>query len=270
MTGDVTWTSEGSFRVGPTPFHCGFPELEAPPDHLPILKTPPMIVPYVSMLAGFPAARIVELGIRRGGSTALLHELAEPERLIAFELDDEPAEALTRFIADRGLEGTIRPYYGVDQADRAAVAEIVDRERSDEPLDLVVDDASHLYDPTLASFEVLFPRLRPGGMYVIEDWTAGSFSLNMLASSLRALPPDAQGRLADHIQGGGAPPPPRLLARLTLELVLMRAVDADVVRDVHVDRFWTVVRRGEADLPLDGFRVSDHHFDHMRLFDHLD
>ena len=38
------------------------------------------------------------------------------------------------------------------------------------PLDLVIDDASHMYQPTKASFEALFPCLRPGGLYVIEDW----------------------------------------------------------------------------------------------------
>ena len=38
-------------------------------------------------------------------------------------------------------------------------------------LDLVVDDASHAYEETKTSFEVLFPLLRPGGIYVIEDWS---------------------------------------------------------------------------------------------------
>jgi len=38
-------------------------------------------------------------------------------------------------------------------------------------LDLVVDDASHTYEQTKASFEILFPLLRPGGIYVIEDWS---------------------------------------------------------------------------------------------------
>ena len=27
-----------------------------------------------------------------------------------------------------------------------------------------------MYAQTRASFEVLFPRLRPGGLYIIEDW----------------------------------------------------------------------------------------------------
>ena len=37
-------------------------------------------------------------------------------------------------------------------------------------LDLVMDDASHLYGPTLASFQILFPLLSVGGLYIIEDW----------------------------------------------------------------------------------------------------
>ena len=38
-------------------------------------------------------------------------------------------------------------------------------------LDLVIDDASHLLPETTASFNVLFPRLRAGGLFVIEDWS---------------------------------------------------------------------------------------------------
>lgn len=37
-------------------------------------------------------------------------------------------------------------------------------------MDLVVDDASHFYEQTKTSFQTLFPLVRPGGMYIIEDW----------------------------------------------------------------------------------------------------
>ena len=40
-------------------------------------------------------------------------------------------------------------------------------------LDLVIDDASHLYTETKKSFEILFPLLKAGGLYVIEDWSWG-------------------------------------------------------------------------------------------------
>lgn len=35
---------------------------------------------------------------------------------------------------------------------------------------MVIDDASHTYELTRKSFEILFPLLKPGGLYIIEDW----------------------------------------------------------------------------------------------------
>ncbi|WP_394619045.1 class I SAM-dependent methyltransferase [Lentzea sp. JNUCC 0626] len=37
------------------------------------------------------------------------------------------------------------------------------------PLDIVIDDGSHLSQDVITSFHALFPRLRPGGLYVVED-----------------------------------------------------------------------------------------------------
>jgi len=37
-------------------------------------------------------------------------------------------------------------------------------------VDLVIDDASHFLFETRESFRFLFPRLRPGGIYIIADW----------------------------------------------------------------------------------------------------
>ena len=76
---------------------------------------------------------------------------------------------MDEFIAARGLGNALRPFYGIDQADGSRLARLVDEELEG-GLDIVVDDASHHYEPTLASFQALFPVLRPGGLYVIEDW----------------------------------------------------------------------------------------------------
>lgn len=35
--------------------------------------------------------------------------------------------------------------------------------------DIIIDDGSHINTLTIASFEYLFPKLNPGGIYVIED-----------------------------------------------------------------------------------------------------
>ena len=37
------------------------------------------------------------------------------------------------------------------------------------PFDLIIDDGSHIASHTLTTFETLFPKLRPGGVYAIED-----------------------------------------------------------------------------------------------------
>jgi hypothetical protein len=37
------------------------------------------------------------------------------------------------------------------------------------PLDVVVDDCSHIFDQTIASVDLLFDLLKPGGLYIIED-----------------------------------------------------------------------------------------------------
>jgi MycE methyltransferase N-terminal len=52
------------------------------------------------------------------------------------------------------------------QSDPAFLAELADRIG---PLDIVIDDGSHLSSDVLITFAALFPRLRPGGIYVIED-----------------------------------------------------------------------------------------------------
>jgi SAM-dependent methyltransferase len=40
-------------------------------------------------------------------------------------------------------------------------------------LDVIIDDASHYGTWSLASYTALFPHLKPGGLYFIEDWTTG-------------------------------------------------------------------------------------------------
>jgi SAM-dependent methyltransferase len=40
-------------------------------------------------------------------------------------------------------------------------------------LDVIIDDASHYGAWSLASYTALFPHLKPGGLYFIEDWITG-------------------------------------------------------------------------------------------------
>ena len=89
------------------------------------------------------------------------------------ELQARSNAALDAFLQDHDLSDSVRTEYGIDQSDVRRVATVVDEHFGLHDLDLVVDDASHLQLPTAASFDVLFPRLRPGGVYVLEDWSTG-------------------------------------------------------------------------------------------------
>jgi hypothetical protein len=57
-------------------------------------------------------------------------------------------------------------FYQVGQNDEACLKEFLS---GFEPPTIIIDDASHQCDMTVLSFEILFPVLKPGGIYVIED-----------------------------------------------------------------------------------------------------
>jgi demethylmacrocin O-methyltransferase len=49
----------------------------------------------------------------------------------------------------------------------AAILQAIERDAGG--LDIVVDDGSHINEDVIASFNILFPLLRSGGLYVVED-----------------------------------------------------------------------------------------------------
>jgi Methyltransferase domain len=113
---------------------------------------------------------IFELGIWDGGSTAFWFEYFRPDKLIAIDyLDRVDDPAFQAYVEDQNLSTKLKTYWRTDQSDRERLRSIVADEFST-PLDLVIDDASHELHATRASFETLFPLLRPGGMYLVEDW----------------------------------------------------------------------------------------------------
>ena len=126
---------------------------------------------FLSLHEKFTAERVLELGIWDGGSVAFWFEILQPRKHVAIDLtprSDTPY--FDRYLASRGAKERVATYWGTDQADQPALKHIAQAEFGDEPLDLVIDDASHMYQPTKASFDSLFARLRPGGLYLIEDW----------------------------------------------------------------------------------------------------
>jgi hypothetical protein len=182
----VTLGEEGSFARS----LAGVAGIESTPDRFVLLKSRQCVDRYVEIVAALAPQRIVELGIFRGGSTALLLELARPEALLAVEYEPEPVAALQAYLTRGGPGAACRAEYGVDQADTERLAQLVAETFGGDDLDLVVDDASHLGPQTRASFEALFPRLRPGGLYVVEDWSWHLQGLDLPGESMAAFVAD--------------------------------------------------------------------------------
>src|SRR5215831_13374115 len=121
-------------------------------DAFTMMKTRDFLGHYVALCSeGFK--RVLEIGVYQGGSFVFFDRLLKPEKISAIELSDVPVPALDQYV--RHYHDRARIHYGTSQADVARVTEIIDQDFGGE-LDLVIDDASHLYEPTKLAFATAF------------------------------------------------------------------------------------------------------------------
>lgn len=100
--------------------------------------------------------RFLEIGVSHGGSLQLWRSYFGPDAVI-FGIDIDPR------CRDVGRDTEVRIGSQADPAFlRAVVAEMGG-------VDIVLDDGSHRGKDTRRAFEVLFPLLADGGLYVVED-----------------------------------------------------------------------------------------------------
>ena len=190
---------------------------------------------------------MVEVGIDQGGSTSFFTKLFRPKALLAIDLANNPLPELTKFLAEHDEEKRVKVHLGVNQSDRVEVPRLVDDIFATQSLDIVVDDASHLLEPTTATFEMLFPRLRQGGVYIIEDWTGDHLMERQLHLELAANP---DGEIAAKIAAKIA------VARdfdyrmptsfLICQILVAAARNPDWVRVVRATNGFVEIRRGIA------------------------
>lgn len=194
-------------------------------DGLMVGKWRRVIDTYLEALPAIKPARVFELGIFRGGSAAFFNELLGPENLVAIDFMKKPTPIFQSYLQTAPNGHRLHPYFGVDQADTKKLQEICTREFGDRPIDLVIDDASHLLDKTRASFNFLFPKVRAGGTYIIEDWSWAHMD-----------DPSGAYLAAFHRQ------PP--LSNLIIEIMLASAHRPDLIPEVRVFPTFVFVRKG--------------------------
>jgi hypothetical protein len=232
---DRAWVDEETLHVDGVDFVARtYPRFTSTPDRFCLVKPPPLVRRYLQFLEHLRPRRLVELGVFQGGSVALTALVARPDTMLAVELAADRVPALDDLLRSRALTGSVHVHHGVDQGDAARLrALLADVGVTGPVLDLVVDDASHLVGPTRASFETLFPYLRPGGRYVIEDWSWA------------------------HVGYGTHLPEEDPLTRLVFELTMVLGTWPGIVADMTLDQHWAVVTRGMAPIADPGSFTLD-------------
>jgi hypothetical protein len=201
-------------------------------DRFCLVKRPPLIAAYLDLLDDLRPTAIVEIGVYQGGSCALMALVSHPRVLVAVELSEKRIPALDSLIADRGLSERVHVHHGVDQADAATLRRVVGQHLGSRQLDLVIDDASHLVTPSRVTFNTLFPLVRPGGIYIVEDWSWA------------------------HIGYGIARPDETPLTQLIFEITMALPSRPGLIAELRINRDWAMVVRGDAELDAGDFDVS--------------
>lgn len=93
---------------------------------------------------------VMEIGVKEGGSIRMWSEYYPHAEIIGVDIVDPPGEY---------PEATII----VGDATNPATFEHLDN------FDVIIDDGSHRLKDQLATFHLLWPKLNPNGVYLIED-----------------------------------------------------------------------------------------------------
>jgi SAM-dependent methyltransferase len=198
---------------------------------------------FFSSHQDFNPQNVFELGMWEGGSVALWFEILQPQKYVAIDLRPaEDSQYFQKYVNSRGLQNRLKTYWRTNQADSQRLKEIVKYEFSDRQLDLVMDDASHLYEETKSSFETLFPLVRPGGFYIIEDWAWWHWQGFEEAFSQRTP-----------------------LSQLIFELVEVAGTSRQLIKSIVIYSTIAIVERGTATVEqLGDFELNNYIYRHPR------
>ena len=113
---------------------------------------------YESYFSKYENPSILEIGIYNGGSIRMMDEYFDGYcNIIGFDRGDQ--------LTYRSEKSNISVVIG-DQSIELDLLKCIDITKE---FDIIIDDGSHFVDHQQFSFNILFPYLKPGGIYIIED-----------------------------------------------------------------------------------------------------
>jgi len=237
----IEWLEKNRFTIGDTRFRCmdmGLGEQQSTIEEFVFQKSVWMVERYAKLAAELKPKNIFEIGIWRGGSCVFFHQLCNANKLVTVDLATERITAVDQYIEARSLQDSLVPRYGIDQSDSERLRSIVREEFQENGLDLVMDDASHFLDETTSSFNALFPFVRPGGAYVVEDW------------------PWAHGKVGLADDEPAFYPEREPLTILLFQLILACPSTHSYIDRVEIDRNSVTIWRGDGTIDPEGFDIT--------------
>jgi hypothetical protein len=138
---------------------------------------------------------VLEVGVYEGESTRVLAEYFKNSQILAVD-----NQTLTSFEDFPNVS-----FHEFSQTDGEQWTKLLDSKGPD-GVDIIIDDASHVGFFSQITFCHLFSRLKPGGLYIVEDWGAGYFPTHVDGAPFVASLPSAGGedlpkRIASHDHG---------------------------------------------------------------------
>lgn len=162
-------SKDNTFEINGTHFHV--PKADGKgksrKDSFAVVKGNALLQSYVDLTAHAPKS-IFEVGFFEGGSSVFLDRLYQPDQLTCVDLRPDRIQYCDDYIQQHARQNAFRMFYGIDQSDKDTLRQMV-MDHHGGSLDLAIDDASHEYYRSKATFEALFPFLKPGCVYLLED-----------------------------------------------------------------------------------------------------
>lgn len=98
---------------------------------------------------------VIEIGVMNGASTRTWRDYFPNATIVGIDIQERCRDyTADRIVIEIG-----------SQADARFLSDVLKRY----PPTIVIDDGSHLPEHQISSFELIYPSIRPGGAYVVED-----------------------------------------------------------------------------------------------------
>ena len=142
---ELEWHGEKEFSVGGVRFLCELNDdsLKTNDERFILLKDRGSLETYAEVFSSTQPKTVLEFGIFQGGSPTLFSLWWDLDKFVGVDLCP-PVQGFDEFCRRHPVGQRIRSHYGVSQTDKTRIDRIVRDEFGDNPLDVVIDDASHL------------------------------------------------------------------------------------------------------------------------------